>query len=167
MKRIKTLKLLVAVVLIGLMGFSYERYREEYTPILMKRSELEKAIVTDGPEAVKKAHQVHLKGDLIFIVELYEGIHVINNADPAHPVNQHFIRIPGCTDVSTKGAYIYADSGEDLVTLHWNGSDVVETGRVRTVFPEILNPEGRLPYLFDKQHRPENTIIVGWEKSES
>ncbi|MBT8232801.1 MAG: hypothetical protein KJN84_09240, partial [Bacteroidia bacterium] len=53
----------------------------------------------------------------IFINELYKGVHVIDNSNPATPTNTAFINIPGNLDVAIKGNKMYADSYVDLLTI--------------------------------------------------
>lgn len=136
-----------------------------YTPILMKRADLENSITVTGARKIKKAGKIYRKGTLLFINEKFEGVHVYNNADPANPIALGFITIPGNVDISIKNDIIYADNSVDLVSLRYTNNEIVELHRERNVFPEIVAPDmGSIPDEYLPENRPANTVIVNWEK---
>ena len=53
----------------------------------------------------------------LMINEQYRGIHVLDNTNPADPIKIAFIQIPGNTDFTLKGQYLYANHGNDLKTF--------------------------------------------------
>lgn len=61
--------------------------------------------------------KMYFYNEKIFINERYEGIHIIDNSDPANPINEGFIDIPGNLDIAVKDNYLYADNYVDLLTL--------------------------------------------------
>ena len=144
---------------IGFYG-SYEK-----TPVLMQRSDFEKAIKTLPPRDLNMTTRINLKGDKIFIVELYKGVHVIDNSDPSKPEAIYFINIPGCVDMTIKEQQLFARSAVDLVAIDISDLDhVKEITRVRETFSELSNGEEYygIPYRFTVGQRPENTVIVAW-----
>ena len=137
------------------------------TPVLMKRVDFEKAIATDVAQELHNTSRISLKDNRIYVVELYKGVHVIDNTDPTQPNSDfHFITIPGCVDMSIKGDVLYARSAEDLVAVDISDiTNVKEISRVKETFPELgadVEYYG-LPYRFQKGQRPANTVIVAWE----
>ncbi len=136
-----------------------------YSAVLMDRSELEKSIRFTEPQPLVNAGKIYIKDHFLFINELFRGVHVYNNADPANPELLGFITIPGNVDISIDGTTIYADNAVDLVALRYNGSTIEVLDRNRDVFPELSPPDtpGRIPSEFTREIRPENTVIVRWE----
>jgi hypothetical protein len=53
----------------------------------------------------------------IFMVEKGLGVHIISYADPANPVKERFIEVPGCYEVTLKNGYLIVNNGPDLVSL--------------------------------------------------
>ena len=136
-----------------------------YTPVLMSRTDLETSIKVSSPRKINKAGKIYRAGNLLFINEKFEGVHVYNNASPSNPVALGFIDIPGNVDITIKGDIIYADNAVDLVSLRYENNTIKGLHRERNVFPEIVAPDmGSIPYDFTPDQRPANTVIVNWEK---
>ncbi len=165
MKRKNQLDLMAAALLLLLSSFSFNG-RDYYggeVPLLMKRSAFEGAIKTMESRDLERTSRISFKDDYIYIVELYEGIHVINNVNPQAPKTEYFISIPGCVDMAIKNAELFARSAEDLVAIDISDiSNVKEITRVKETFPELTNRNGNLPYRFSKKERPDDTVIVNW-----
>ena len=136
-----------------------------YTPVLLKRSELEASIKVEKPRKIKEAGKIYRLGHLLFINEKYEGLHLYNNSDPTNPEAIAFLKIPGNIDITTKDDVIYADNAVDLVTLRYQNDQLQVLDRERNVFPEMVAPDlGRIPDKYNEEQRPANTVIVKWEK---
>lgn len=148
-------------------SFDREPYVEsDYTAILMTRDELEKSISWQEPRTLEVIAKIYKKDHWILITEKYKGIHVIDNTDPTAPVNTGFIRVPGCIDIAVKNGSLYADNSVDLVAINMTLlPDIQVTSRTRNIFPEPFPPDLQyIPSKFLPGNRPENTIIVEWEK---
>ncbi len=64
-----------------------------------------------------------------------KGVWIINNTDPANPVKEGFIKIPGNIDISVKGDILFADNHEDLIAINIANKEVIyEVKRIRNVF---------------------------------
>jgi hypothetical protein len=75
-------------------------------------------------------------GNLILFNERNRGIHVIDNANPAAPVNLLFLPIPGNIDIAVKDNILYADSYIDLVAIDIGDlSNIHEVNRKQSIFP--------------------------------
>lgn len=138
----------------------------EYKPVLMTRAELEKSVSVQPAKTLAQAGKIYIKDSLLFISEKYKGIHIYDNKNPADPKNLAFIYIPGCVDIAVKNNVIYADNATDLVAIDISNINSPQVSkRIPDVFPEMLPPDADvIPTKFLKENRPENTIIVGWEK---
>ncbi len=140
-----------------------ESSETDYKPILMKREILEKSIgVIEGKEIVSPG-KIYVKGNFLYIVEKYEGVHIIDNSDPANPAKKGFITVPGCIDIAVKQNIMYADNAVDLVAIELseNVSEIKETSRNKNVFPELVPPDAGWVSI---DNRPENTVIIKWKK---
>lgn len=138
-----------------------------YSPVLMKRSELEQSVKMDAARTLKDPGKIYTYGNYIFISERYEGVHVIDNTDPTNPVNISFVVVPGCVDMAVKNNVMYVDNAVDLVSLSIESvSDIKVLSRNANVFPELPPPDMNIvPEAYTNSNRPENTIIIGWKKS--
>jgi hypothetical protein len=132
----------------------------EYTPVLMERADLAHSVsYQPGSRALVNPGKIYLQQPYIFINERYKGVHVINNTDPSHPVNEGFILAPGCIDMAVKGNIMYLDNAVDLVAFDLKAR--VVTKRIPDVFPEPVAPDQAYYYGFN---RPEKLVVVGWKK---
>lgn len=163
----------VVLALILMSNECYEPYYEpysQYKPILMDRDELENSIAYTSAKEMLEPGKIYLKGDTIYINEKYKGIHIIDNSDPSSPKNIAFIVIPGCIDMAMKGDVLFADNSVDLIAIKMSGdiSQIKITKRIRNTFPELTPPDNRsMQSQYLPEYRPENTLIVGWEKIEA
>ncbi len=82
--------------------------------------------------------------------EMNEGIHVIDNSNPASPAKVAFITIPFNTEMAVYGDYLYANSINDLVVIDMRDPlHPVEVTRVEDAFP-----------LISQEHPPGNGYFV-------
>lgn len=107
-----------------------------FEPVYKTRAEVRANIKSAAPRQVKAPGKLFVIGNYIFLNEINKGIHVINNGNPAAPVNIGFIDIPGNVDLAVKGNTLYADLYSDLVALDIsNPLSVVKTKIIDTIFP--------------------------------
>lgn len=140
MKRV-VLPLLLAILALGLNSCVQDQCEETltyltYSPVYQSFETIRASVQSEPAQALKQPGKLYFKDQYIFISELGEGIHIINNADPANPINEGFIRIPGTRDLAIKGQVLYADSYVDLLALDIsNMEDVQVLSREQDVFP--------------------------------
>lgn len=160
MKKYRFLVLLVSLVFIS----SDMPHYGKYTAVLMDRSALNMSVKSISPVPLINPGKIYLKGDYIYIIEKYKGVHVINNTDATKPIKEKFITIPGIVDVAIKNNYLYADNAIDLVAVDISDLASVRTvQRKRNVFPELSHPDwGYIPSEYNMFNRPKNTVIVEW-----
>lgn len=128
-------------------------------PVYTTTEELRSAFEIMPPQPVKTPGKIYFLNGYLFINEPNEGIHIIDNTDPANPVNVSFINIPGNFDLAGKGNILYADSYIDLLALDISDvHDVREVKRVENVFP-LYNSYGFYPDT-------ERGIVTSWEEEE-
>ena len=130
----------------------YAYYEPIYTPI----AELRKSVHVEGPKALEAVGKIYYKGETLFVNEPGNGIHFINNADPAHPVAQKFLSVPGSYELAVKGNTLYTDSYVDLVAFDIRDlNNIHEIARLENVFTNV----GSLGFTVN-----ENGVVTDWEK---
>jgi hypothetical protein len=107
-----------------------------YVPVYRTVAEVRANIRSNAPQQIERPGKIYVRGNYIFLNEIDKGIHVIDNTNPASPVNKAFITIPGNMDLAVKGNILYADLYTDLVAIDIsNPLNVAVTKTVDGVFP--------------------------------
>ncbi|MDR3060570.1 MAG: hypothetical protein LBU57_00465 [Dysgonamonadaceae bacterium] len=166
----KALHLFLPVLLLGTVFLFYSSSSSSdeynrwggYTPVFMDRLDLEKSVTYREARNLINPGKIYYKTPYIFVNEKYKGVHIINNKDPYHPVNEGFISAPGCLDIAVKDEIIYLDNAVDLVAFDLLKKQEVD--RIVNVFPEPSAPDLQYHQVSD---RPEGFVIVEWKKTGS
>ena len=160
-------KPLLFAIIPFLMGISFEpEDPTQYRPVLMKKSDLPASVFFQSIRDFENPGKIYLYQDRIFIVDLFRGIHVINNQNPEEPHKTGFIHIPGIMDIAIQNNVLFADNAIDLVAIDLqNYPDLNVLDRKQAVFPEPAPPDLEyIPGKFSAHNRPPETVIVGWVK---
>lgn len=134
-----------------------------YNPVIMQRIAFEAATVFEStPRIIENSGKIYVKGDYIFINEVNQGFHLINNSDPTNPLNIGFVKVLGSSDLSIKDDVFYANNATDLIAFKIDNATetLTITKRLENVFPQLWSPEGPLYYEVG-----ENEVIVDWEQA--
>lgn len=137
-------------------------------PIYMSHDEFANKVLNSEPRSLSNPGKIHIKGDMLFIVEQYEGIHVIDNTNPSSPQTLSFIEIPGVVDVASRGYTLYVDSYTDLVALDISDRNAIkEIGREAGVFTQNNNFFNSLPPTNNQYPigpiDPALGVVIGWK----
>jgi hypothetical protein len=89
----------------------------EYEPVYMTQAEFKNAVQLEAPRELNEPGKIYFYEGYLFVNEVNEGIHIIDNRDPASPVKVGFINIPANKDMAVRGNYLYADSHSDLLVF--------------------------------------------------
>jgi len=107
-----------------------------YEPVYKTKDEVRANIKSLPARTVNNPGKLYIFGSYIFLNDKDKGIHVIDNSNPASPLNIAFIEIPGNLDLAVKGNTLYADLYTDLVTIDIsNPAQVVLKKVSENVFP--------------------------------
>ncbi|MFM2359882.1 MAG: hypothetical protein RLY16_1875, partial [Bacteroidota bacterium] len=124
MKQQTTRLLLIAILVMSFLmqGCVKDTCMEQRTyswfePVYSTKEAVRNNIKSNAPKPIESTGKIFILGNYIFLNEIDKGIHVINNSNPAAPVNEAFITIPGNVDLSVKGNTLYADMFTDLVAI--------------------------------------------------
>lgn len=161
---------IAAATVLGVTGCSDTERVLRYSPIYLSYAELRTPVTAEAPAEIGATGKIYVKDNYIYINELYEGIHVIDNADPSSPQRIAFIPIPGNVDMAIKGTTLYSDSYVDLVAIDIaDPSNAVEVARIEDAFP-YLTP---WPWMLEDfvagspVETPDESlgVVVGWEQT--
>lgn len=121
------------------------------TPVYKTVDEIRTPIQTQAARDLKNPGKIYLHNGYIFINELREGIHIIDNSDPVNPQNIGFLPIPGNLDIAVNHHVLYADNYIDLVALDISDMTNVQLlNRQEEVFPfDGKNDEGGYAVYYD------------------
>lgn len=136
--------------------------RSSYKPITQSRQDFEKSIVIMGERPVINSGKIYVKDDLIYLNELGEGFHIIDNSDSTNPQPVAFIKIPLATDLAIRNNILYVHHAVDLVAFSYSlsSNSLKIVHRERNVFPGLRSPEGLEPSFYNV---PENEIVIGYQ----
>ena len=118
-----------------------------HTPIYETPSQLSAKITVTPAKDYAEAGKIITYENYIFINRPLEGIHVVDNSNPAAPVNLHFINIPGSLDMSIIDNHLYTDMFSALVVFNIENvtaPEILEDFTVEDVFyydPYVTLPE--------------------------
>jgi hypothetical protein len=88
-----------------------------YTPVFQSKQSVLASINSDPAKTVDSMGKLYIKDNFIFLNDVDKGIHVIDNSNPANPVQIAFLKIPGNQDIAIKGNILYADMYSDLLAI--------------------------------------------------
>lgn len=112
------------------------RISRRYVPVTMTLNQVRQGVGLEAARTLSKPGKIYTKDGYLFINELKDGIHIIDNRNPASPQPVAFLRIPGNGDMAIRNNILYADSYMDLVALDISDPKTIrEVGRVQNVFP--------------------------------
>jgi len=142
------------------------------TPMYKSTSDLADEIFVDEPKVQTSLGKIITYGDMVFINQPMEGIHVVDNSDPANPMNHSFINIPGNVDLAIVDNHLYADMFSALVVFDLSNLEspkFLEDFTVEDVFyydsywnfPNEIWEEGHV--RFAEYVDTSMGIVVGWE----
>jgi len=144
-----------------------------FVPVYETTDQLAQKVSIDPPEDYAQAGKIVTYQQYIFINKPQEGIHVLDNSDPANPENLHFISIPGYLDMSIIDDHLYSDMFSALVVFDISSitqPEIIKEFTVEDVF--YYNPYITLESVvntvesseFTRYDPVDNTlgIVTGW-----
>lgn len=116
-----------------------------------------------GPQTIENNGSIYIKDSYLFIVSPDKGIHFIDNSNPSSPVNFGFLDLLGCTNMSIRGNYLYANSFIDLVIFDISSmTNPVEVSRMEDLFPQAL-PQMEKNYPVMETIDKSKGVVTSWE----
>lgn len=126
-------------------------------PIYKSLEAIRQEYAVAGPRDLKFPGKIYVYGKYLLINEINEGIHIIDNTNPAHPVNVSFVVISGNKDMAVKENIMYADNAIDLLAIDISDPKAPKlTKRVDGVFQKF--------YGWNSSAQNQN-IFLGYSRS--
>lgn len=98
-------------------------------PVYYEMSDIRARIITTEPaQPLDNPGKIYIYEDYLFINEPTKGIHILDNTDPANPINLSFIPIAGNVDMAVNGNILYADNYVDLLAF-----DISEIANIQLI----------------------------------
>ena len=134
----------------------------EYEPVYMSEAEFMNSVTVAPPRDLEVPGKIYFYDGYLFVNERNDGIHIIDNHDPANPVNVGFITIPASKDLAVKGTLLYADSHKDL--LVFDISDLQNPELIERV-EDVFNTSANIaPGFTTVQVDASKGVVVDWKE---
>lgn len=145
-----------------------------FVPQYETTEQLAAKVTVESPKDYAEAGKIVTYQNYIFINKPNEGIHVVDNSNPATPVNLHFINIPGSLDLTIIDDHLYSDMFSALVVFDISDvtlPDLIEDFTVEEVFyynpyrtlENVSRPEVGYDYTQYESIDDSRGIVTGWE----
>lgn len=129
-------------------------------PVYSTSAEIKAAAGFKAPQEIHKAGKIYFYENFIFVNEIGEGIHFIDNSNPASPNPVGFLNIPGNLDLAIQNDLLYADSYIDLIVFDIsNLNQIKEVNRIERLF----NAYNSFGFYSD----PLKGVVTDWVKKEN
>jgi hypothetical protein len=128
-----------------------------YVPVYLNYADMRNGVKTGAAQPLKTPGKIYLSGKYIFVNEVNQGIHVIDNTNPSSPQNVAFISIPGNVDLAVSGNNLYADNYIDLLTF--NISDINNITLVKRIPSALPYNYGTAGYAVDTTQG----VVTSWQ----
>lgn len=146
---------IIATLVSGCFKDTGTRTYKLYTPVFQTIQTVRAAIKNELPQPITSVGKMVIYSNYIFLNELNRGIHIIDNTNPASPINKAFIKIPGNENLAIKDNMLFADCYTDLLAIDiTNPDNIVLKNAIDNLFPERRFINGYQMYF--------NTIITDW-----
>lgn len=137
---------------------------EAYAPIYAS-PEIYDSIAVFAPRSTTTAGKIYAYASYIFQVDQNKGIHIVTDAQSAGARKVAFLKVPWCTEVAVKGAYLYANNLNDLVVFDISNPQAPRlVKRLPNAFPTISQLYPPQNGVFFECADPAKGIVVGWER---
>jgi hypothetical protein len=93
------------------------RTYNEFVPVTVNAESFRHAIEAEGPRTLCDPGQIYYFQDYLYIQERGDGLHIIDNADPANPTPITFLPIEGVESLAIRNGILYANQYVDIVTF--------------------------------------------------
>lgn len=134
-----------------------------YKPIYAPYETIKK-IESLSDQKLKKPGKIYIKDNFLFINDIGRGIFVYDNSDKKNPKMLSFLSIPANNDMSIKGNFLFADNGEDLITVDiTNPKSPIVGNRLEKMFPYPSYPAERGSFECVDQTKG---YVIGWQLTE-
>ena len=167
----KTLHLVLASMMFLVLPSCHDEVTNSYTykttiPVYLEMATVRQTeIIIEPGKELDNPGKIYIYEDYLFINEPQKGIHILDNSNPASPVNLNFINIPGNVDLAINSGILYADSYVDLLSFDIsNVRSIKMVDREEDVFKSMYNDfaTGQIITWKDTVMTSETDMMWGW-----
>jgi hypothetical protein len=159
--------LFLTLCISGCWGEPVDRWDETpaqgYIPVYA--SSEAKQITFGPPRLVRNPGKIFSYGNLLFVNEKNEGIHVFDNEDAVQPIALGFLNILGNSEVAVRDSVLYADHAGNIVAIAIND---LNAPAVRGTLP-LQNWDLGVPPPRNSKFEcvdPSRGVVVNWKYAE-
>ncbi len=132
-----------------------KKHCQIYTPIIETTSSLRAKVKSTAPIDVANAGKLFVIGNYVFLNEKEKGIHVIDNTNPASPINKAFITIPGNTDLWVSNNVLYANCYTDFLAI-----DIADINNIATT--KVIEDIFIDMRFINGYSTTQGSVVTGW-----
>jgi hypothetical protein len=128
-------------------------------PVYLEMSDVRARLITTEPaKPLDNPGKIYIYEDYLLVNEPSKGIHILDNSNPANPINLSFIPIEGNVDLAVNDNILYADNYVDLLAFDISKiSNIKLVNRVKDVFTHMyLHNTGQIITFKDTVITTEN-----------
>lgn len=133
----------------------------EFEPVYMSQEEFLNSVALEASKDLESPGKIYFYNGYLFVNEVNEGIHIIDNQDPSNPVNVGFINIPANKDLAIRNDILYADSQKDLLTF--DISDLENPELIERIEDVFNNSAEMAPGFTTQAVDPEKGLVIDWK----
>lgn len=131
-----------------------------YEPEILSWEALRAEIGADQPREIHATGKIWMYNQYLLINEPGEGIHIVENTNPANPQIKAFLSIPGNTDMAVREGLLYADAYTDMVIIDIQQPESArEVGRLKNVY--------QVPQAWTAHSTQSEGVVTGYRYVES
>ncbi len=147
----------------GCTDFDFET--EGMSPIYQSYEDMS-TLKSSAAKPIKNLGKIVTSDNFIFINEMSEGIHVLNNKNPSLPLRQYFWNISGNKEFTIIQNVLYADNGKHLLVIDIDKYDDIKLiSIIRNQYntePVQIAPSNYSGWF--ECYDVNQGILLGWEK---
>ncbi|MDX1592495.1 MAG: hypothetical protein R3283_11050 [Balneolaceae bacterium] len=133
----------------------------EFEPVYMSHEQFINSVGLETSQDLENPGKIYVYAGYLFVNEINEGIHIIDNRDPSNPQNIGFINIPGSKDLAIRNGILYADSQKDL--LIFDITDLEQPELLERI-EDVFNVSSEMaPGLTSEPIDPEKGLVIDWK----
>lgn len=171
MRQFKSLLYLSASLLMTALTLSSclkDKITQTYTvnlPIYKSIEEVRSEIKFVDKADILNPGRIVFYNNFIFINEVNKGVHIIDNSNPASPVVDAFLNVPGNRDIAVKDNVLYLDCYADLIAIDLvNFKSLDDISFVSNVFEYPLPEYNQALPIYNVDYS--QGVVIGFEQQE-
>jgi hypothetical protein len=133
----------------------------EFEPVYMSHEEFINSVQLEETRNLSNPGKIYFYDGYLFVNEVNKGLHIIDNSNPASPINVGFINIPANKDLAIRNEMLYADSQKDL--LIFDISDLQNPQLIERIEDVFNNSANMAPGFTTQSVDASKGLVVDWK----